>query len=365
MPRRLWPALLVGLLSVLLSAELFAHVWLRHVVGLDWAPEYAGGTADARLIGEWRVPHETWGNWHKPNARARHEAACFSVALESNAEGARDRPRGREGTGRILVLGDSFVEGTGVAAEHRFTDVLEAQLGREVLNFGAATHGPLQYQLVYEDLARHYAHAHVLVLLLAYNDFTDNDWDWPQAKSGGARRYRPYYQATDDGAYRAIYPPRRREADGIARAPGTWDGIARAIRRNSWALRAGEHLGAWMRGELTYSGYYDATDAQLAAVMWSLARIRDLAGDRAMTVAIAPREHEIARARAAGPSPMVRKLAAFGAGHGIGVIDLLPALAAAGPERLYLPCDGHWNEAGHRAAAAALLASGRFGPARP
>jgi hypothetical protein len=312
-------------------------------------------------VGAWRTPHPQWGNWRLPNATARQESGCFSVALRSNSAGARDRERGRDGEGRILMLGDSFLEGWGVEEDQRVSNLLEQRLGREVLNFGAATHGPLQYQLVYEQLASGFAHDHVVVLLLADNDFTDNDMEFWKSKTASGNRYRPYYEADGSGGYRIVYPQARARPDA-AEAPrevGVVEGIGRAIRRNSWALRTGEYVGELMSGRLSYAGYFDYTDRQLDAVEWSLRRIRAQAGNRKMTVVLIPRLNDFTRTAAKGTSPLIARLEAFGVSNNMRVVDLLPPLRAAAPDlaALFLACDGHWSLAGNKAVADALVAA--------
>ena len=344
------------------SAEFFGWIYLRHVVELDWRPAWQGPTLEDRRIGPWRVAHAAWGNWRIANTEARHESACFSVALRSNSVGAHDRERTLEGDQRTIVLGDSFAEGWGVEDAQRVSNLLEAQLGREFLNFAASSHGPLQYQLVYQQLASRYAHDHVLILLLPDNDFTDNDYAVWRAKTRSGARARPYYERTGDGTYRAIYPVSAADENArTARAANPVVTFGDAIRRNSWALRTLQHVGELWDSRRAYAGYFDVTDAQLDAVSWSLGEIKRTAGHRRVTVALIPRPSDMARTAREGPGNLPARLTARVGPHDISVIDLLPALrAAADPAALYLRCDGHWTVAGNAAAAAALRASDHF-----
>jgi hypothetical protein len=52
-----------------------------------------------------------------------------------------------------------------------------------------------------------------------------------------------------------------------------------------------------------------------------------------------------------------QRLGAFGAGAGIPVVDLLPALRARRDEALYYPIDGHWTPLGHEIVAEVLAAA--------
>ena len=159
-----------GLLVMLeaLSAAyflLFARTYYR--------PLYLEGRNDQWL---WRTEHDDWGSWHKASSVAHHTSNCFAVTYRSNAYGARDRERSiGSARGRAIVLGDSFVEGYGVDDGRRMTDLLGARLGYEMLNFGSVDFGPLQYELLYERLARRFEHDLVIVGVLPQNDFLDDD----------------------------------------------------------------------------------------------------------------------------------------------------------------------------------------------
>jgi hypothetical protein len=360
---RLRAGLLSGLVFVLAlvgSAEFFSYLYLRHVVRMEWWPAYLGATPDPGQAGIWRVAHPVFGNWHAANARSHHQSACFSAELRSNSVGARDRERSREGAGRTVVIGDSFVEAREVAEDKRMSNLLEQRLGREFLNFGAATHGPLQYQLVYEQLAAGFQHDHVLIMLLPDNDFTDNDVNFWRHKTSAGGRARPYYQTAPEGGFRAFYPvPIRAEAE--ERKPrGLLQQAGDTIRRNSWTHRTVDYVMELATNRKDYSGYFDVTPEQFAPVAWTLGEFRRLAGKRAITLAIIPRLNDFIRTAKNGPGPIPDMLRERARALDITVVDLLPLLRAAvdDPAKLYFSCDGHWNELGNRLAAEALIGSG-------
>lgn len=361
---RLRSALGAGLIVVVAlvgSAEFFSYLYLRHVLHMVWWPAYLGPSVEQQPAGIWRIPHPVFGNWHAANARSRHESFCFGADLRSNSVGARDRERTRDGANRTVVVGDSFVEAREVAEDKRMTNVLEQRLGREFLNFGAATHGPLQYQLVYETLAAGFQHDHVLIMLLPDNDFTDNDYAFWRHKTAAGGRARPYYAAAPEGGYRATYPvPIRAEAAPPRRQAGVLQSIGDAIRRNSWTHRTVEYVVDLAKGQMDYSGYFDVTPEQFAPVAWTLGEFRRLAGDRKITLAIIPRLNDFIRTARAGPGPLPDMLRERAKALDITVVDLLPPLRAAvdDPAKLYFSCDGHWNELGNRLAAEALIAAG-------
>jgi lysophospholipase L1-like esterase len=358
------------LVSLAISCEVGSFVVLHYVLGIGWLPEYAQGRSPQGP--GWLTEREAWGAWHAPNRDDRQQSRCFSVSLDSNSYGARDRERAVDGDPhRMVVLGDSFAEGWGVEADQRLSDLLEARYHREFLNFGVENDvGPLQYQILYERLASKFSHDRVLILFLPDNDFTDNDADyWRRFRSDFHERYRPYYQAADpDGGYRAFYPvppPPDGFADWHSVPPAGWTAWATGWpRRNLWSLAMYRYLGLQLYRMGTYSGYLDYSADQLKAVLSSFAKIKELAGDRRVTIVVIPRQNDFARVRAAGSRRLIDALDRFGRAHDVDIVDLMQWMPRIEPrtERYYLPCDGHWSDVGNRVAADALAAALRLGP---
>src|SRR5215472_5865440 len=141
----------------------------------------------------WRDTDPAFGIWHHSNGTFFHQGACFSAVYHTNSYGARDVERSLHSSRpRTIVLGDSFVEGLGVADQDRLTNILEKDTGREFLNLGTGgDFGPLQYALLDKTLAAKFDHNLVLVGVLPDNDFRDMSLAW--GKTHHAGRYRPYY----------------------------------------------------------------------------------------------------------------------------------------------------------------------------
>lgn len=361
--------------SLLGSAEIGSFVYLRYVVGLDWTPAWLAGPAETHASGTWMTETSPWGAWHVPSTTTRHETRCFSVAVRSNAYGARDRERQRETEGqqRVVVLGDSFAEGFGVEQDDRLTDILERRLAIPFLNFGSALDlGPLQYQILYDRLAAGFTHAQVLIMFLPDNDFTDNDAAyWRTARPNDfAHRHRPYYARDAAGGWEAFYP----DAVGGGEPPAVseaahgpawiWGQVRRWFQRNVWTAkmidRIGDMLGIGAR--VRRSGYYDYTPDELDAVLWSFRQIQARAAGRPVTIAVIPRLTDFLALGARAANPLIPALRRFGAETGIRIIDLYEPMHRMGgdPARFFLPCDGHWTAEGNRAAAAALAADPLF-----
>jgi hypothetical protein len=351
------------LLSLTISLEIYSFFFLRYAADSGWQPDYLAQPRD-----RWLTEREAWGAWHVSSHSSRQEGRCFSVALRSNSYGARDREREMTGDPhRTIVLGDSFAEGWGVEEHQRLSNLLETRLNREFLNFATENDfGPLQYQIIYEHLASRFSHDRVLILFLPDNDFTDNDVDyWSRFREDYAERYRPYYQASGAEGYRPFYPlpkPTDDSADGRAVSSGGWTAdAARLLRRNSSSLAMYRFARMILYRGLSYSGYFDFTDDQLQAVLWSFRKIKALAGDRSVTIVVIPRQSDFRRVEKSGDNPLMAKLNRFGLENEIEIADLLSLMPRLEPrtERYYLRCDGHWSAEGNAVAAQAALSAMR------
>jgi hypothetical protein len=278
----------------------------------------------------------------------------------------RDRPRALRSTApeRVVVLGDSFVEGVGVDVTNRFTEVLEARTGVEFLNFGTAGHfGSVQESLLYEHLACPYDHSRVFLFLLPDNDFSDN-----RAPESSTTRYRPYLQEEGD-AYRVVYPfpfdqvqDRHREL--------SWPRRFRNRILNRWhtanALNDFQLKTLWksVRPSSSYDIY---SAADLKQLLYTYEQIRARAHPRPLTVFAIPRDADFA-AHAAGrhQGRIVGDLVAFAKQReGIRIVDLMPGFLAymrdhgVSHRAFFLDHDPHWSPLGHAVAADVVLASHR------
>jgi len=262
----------------------------------------------------------TWGYRMWPSRTFDHDYPPLHprrVRVTTNAEGFRG-PRDlhtADTRPRIVVAGDSMVFGEGVEEAERATEVLEAMKPTwRVDNLGMIGYGPdlMLRALEAEGLEPRPA---VVVLVL----FTDD-----------LRRVAPLYAgvgfaiprfALDDG----------RLVDAPYPEPRFWE-----------RTRLGQgFLYAWWR-------YTGAAFPLTAAILDRFRADAASSGFRA-TVAFAPgpRERFDDRRRE-------RFLETWAVRTGTPFLDLRAALAASGPDGLYIPDDPHWSVAGQRHVAEAL-----------
>ncbi|HWX25316.1 MAG TPA: SGNH/GDSL hydrolase family protein [Vicinamibacteria bacterium] len=308
----------------------------------------------------------------------------YTVELEINSHGLRDPERGYEappGTFRILALGDSFVEAYCVRAEDSVTQALEGELRRssvpaEVVNGGTGGYGTDQEFLFYESEGLRYG-PKVVLLFFYYNDVLYNGQDRALgrakpllvAEQDGSLRPRDYPlprlgpEAVDDEPVRASNPfgslvlgwlqDRLRASDRrlYNRFTWLWPPIPlhkdvplemRVYERQpvhelefSWTLTRTilKALARDAQGRgIPFLAVYVPSRMEVDDRAW--ARTKDLYGvsDQAWD-----RRH------------VVEILAEIGRESGFPVLDMTPALRAAGAA--YYPKDEHWTSVGHRTAA--------------
>jgi hypothetical protein len=350
----------VAVLGVATGLLLEIALRIAEAAGLVSLPERQ---TEAHAFYEDRNPH--YGVWHPPNATYRATRECYDVAYHSNSVGARDRERSRRSSQpRVVVLGDSFVEGVGVESHDRVSDRLERATGVEHLNFGTAGNfSSVQEWLLYEELASRFDHDRILLFTLPNNDFLENDPDrWWQPD-----RYRPYLR-TAGGGFELFYPTdfetAQKNAAGAWRR--SWHDASFIVRLHHWAdTRIRVRLAEGATTPFGYVGYVNYDDIDLERLFFSYRKVRDAAGGRELIVVTIPRLNDLLYYEANGElGTLAQRIAQFAAQEAnIRYVDLLPGFAADAQERgrrfsdYFLPCDGHWSPEGHAVAARIVLES--------
>jgi hypothetical protein len=302
----------------------------------------------------WADINPAFGVWHRSNGTYIHKGGCYNVTYTTNSYGARDVERSLHSTQpRTVVLGDSFIEGMGVADKDRLTNILEKDTGREYLNFGTGgDFGPLQYALLYKTMAVGFDHNLVVVGVLPDNDFRDMDLAYWKAH-GIAGRYRPYYADDFSVFYDGKFKPNEGE--------GTWDHVEAALRAYLASYHVGQYIYSrfYWRTLKPYSGYNDYSDVDLARLKKALEDIKSTADAHGakMAVFLIPRANDFLRLHQTGANRLGPVMVSWGQGAGIPIKDLLPEMdAKSGGNYMpyFLSCDGHWSAEGGAAAAKVL-----------
>ncbi|MFN0202387.1 MAG: hypothetical protein ACKVTZ_12750 [Bacteroidia bacterium] len=309
-----------------------------------------------------------WGRWH-PFKTVEYHSECFDVKETCNSYGARDIERKQQAdSNRIVLLGDSFIEGYGLKNEDRLSNLLENKLQKEVLNFGCTGIGHIQYSLIYKYLADSFSHNTVMLGFLPANDFLDGD---KSIQEKLFMDYRPYWK-TEYPACELMY-----WTDKIENSPYYYKKIY-GFRRV--VLKSLRNFTYWynvlyflvytqpmmhivnygdLKSQKEYSGFYDYTDLQLSQLKCSLASLKNTAKGKKIILFTLPKYSDLLRYKKENQmSKLGKELGSFCEENQLVLIDLLPFLAQktdAEAQALYHTCDDHFSRAGNVWAMGILL----------
>jgi hypothetical protein len=307
-------------------------------------------------------PYPNFGWFHIPGRQGWQATPEYRVWITINQQGLRDSEHSYEkptGSYRILLLGDSFVEGLQVPLEDTFGKQLEAALNAssrdgtryEVINGGVSRFGTDNELLFYQFEGRRYQ-PDLVLLLFYHNDVTDNT--------------AVAYFELDNGAVQTVESRpgnKSKNADRVrcwlwdhfqiyrlARVGGQAIASLSGDRPNTPPHRSKALYQAETTPELEYS--WELTIALMAEIN------REVLADSARFAVIGISDIAALQPTTQGAEldweRPNHELGERLTGSGIFYIDLLPAFQAhyaQTGEKLFWPGDKHWNAAGHRLAA--------------
>lgn len=320
---------------------------------------------------QWRTEESDWGAWHKANSATRERQSCYDTPYYSNEIGARDdsfdHPKNKK---RIILIGDSFAEGFGARHEETAQYLIEQKTGAEVFNFGSAGDlGPVQYAIIYEQLAKKYNPDALIIFFLPNNDFTDNDYEyWKKTnktyKSNGTERWRPYYKKTANGFDSFI--PDHATKTIEAKDPNfanryLWThNVYKTIKfilaqrrevaaQNALALQGAINLSSIKGG---YSGYFDATEQEQEAAIFYIRKLIKESNVKQVILVSIPTMGDLGRIASGSKPENMQWYKAFknfgdSLGKPVEFIDLAKYVPAD-PTQLFWTCDGHWSNYGNK-----------------
>ena len=338
---------LFGVLLAALALEVVLRVW--DAVPEVGSPLYGFHDTDADL---------GWAG--KPNVRLRYHRPEFDTLVELDAAGWR-KPQPSvpaDPMHRVLVLGDSYTWGWGVAQGELFTDRLQVQLAptvavynRGVIGFGTAQ----EYLLLKRELA---AHRYDTVVLMFYlNDIADN--------IDGKDGHRPYFDLLNGGLVPRNQPTLARTSPvrlffrDHSRAYMFLEFEIGMLKRRF----KGEAEDEREYKEVAAIDFHDLPGYEVTArLLGEMNRLVRAHGARFFLVYIPHRsevEHATGYPYARAVRAMIDDIAQR---EGITVIDLRGPFRAhaEAKQTLVYPIDGHWTPAGHQLAATVLRSSPIF-----
>lgn len=293
-------------------------------------------------------------------AEVSHE---FNVLVRINSRGLRNReilPTKAPGVYRVLVLGDSFTYGSGVAADETYPSRLEALLNRgaphrryEVINAGVSGYGTFHEAAFLRDEGWAYQPDLLLLQVFPNNDLSENLYPFNREVRGGFLRFK---------------------AEGPA-GPAWLERAKEQVRRHSHAYRFVGDRYHLLRIRLGWEPFYAASlgvyerspSAEMArgwaatrAYLGEITRMARAHGVRLLvlhapkSVALDPdSQAAFVRFHRADPAQLDwegpgRRLAELCEAEGVAYLDLAPRFRRTGqPLSFYYPHNGHWNALGH------------------
>jgi len=366
----------------------------------DYPPAYN----DLRVF----VEYDSLRGWHNiPDSRRPYVTPEFTVDLEYNARAYRGplheyvKPAG---TYRVLLLGDSDLEGYSVALQDRVAEVLERMLQQapgarpvEVVALGTSGYSTDQELLWLESEGVRYS-PDLVVVLFDLNDI------WFNNQSRYHLGPKPVFRLVGDSLVLTNVPVPRATASvssGVA-ARGPWRVVRRFIRQHSrlvWLAERATRRTAWLQGVGMRVGLINAppatfqtaggrvtvpaeytvladsltpqADTALIVTAKLLARMqhRTRSAGGAFAVVLVPATEELyppgapqsvrfdrtlpLRVDLHRPSERFREICTRARVRCVDPTARFVVAAQALPpgELLLFPLDGHWNEHGHRVAA--------------
>ncbi len=360
---------------------------------------HRAGVRDRRVQSRYRTPHPVFGWAPESGASYVNPLPEEQVHVAYNSKGWRDLERDiekPEGTFRIAVLGDSFMEGYSVNFEESFHRLLEDALdGRsrdvEVLNFGVGGYGTLQEYLVYREAVSKYSPDLVLLGFCMGNDLRNNSRELESKLGAGKFKTvaRPFLEASTDAwrvaetdneaaqrRYQRALKERRSILSRIYQSSSVLQ-LLRGAAANLLRTRIGETSADDM--DLAMTGVHYCEEPPEIADAWDttsriLVRLRDeVAADGAdLVVFSVPSRHEVnrsymhrVRSDSTNPdrlcldaAPGFDRLDSVLEELGIVGVELLDDFRReAAEEELFRRSDQHWNSRAHETAVSAVKAS--------
>jgi len=336
----------------------------------------SGGMSSSGLTiqeGQLFAHDELLGHRMIPRANVHFFGPEFNVQVQINGAGFRqdenvapDRPPGRR---RILLIGDSFTFGQGVASSERFGDKLSAGLpGVEVVNMGLSGTGTDQQLLLYQrDGLRYRAD---LVLLCYMTENIQRNATTARRQPDGRMVPKPKFELSGGRLVLTNVPVPRESPEARGAVPSERRhsiGLPIPFKQYLDAHSAGyrlvrSRLGGVVRGLLgrRIEPFVEYDDSRLewqltASIIREFAKMAAANHSRFVLVIVPPAECVYEPEVGDRPHRMLQELAKK---ERIAVIDLLPAFRAAAKQRLplYYPLDSHWTPGGHAVAAEAIIA---------
>jgi len=336
--------------------------------------------------GHYLERHPVLGHFNVPNFHGWIKTSEFTSEVRISPLGLRD-PRNeyerRPDVHRILLLGDSFVEGVQVSATDTVASQLEQALGRtgrravEVVNAGVAGYGTGQEMLLFEQEGLRYEPQVVVLVVFLGNDIGDNYYrPDPQRASPSSR---PSFELDGERSIRvvtgAMPAPTRDPRQSLRYCCQLYNVFETGVLLKFSDGPVRDQPEVEVDAQYQVRSLYELQPDSETLRGWRiterlLGRVRDRAAAVGVPVVIVGAPDALAlndaawrermgesRARSGrfAPDAPNRLLGEVANRLGVPYLDLFPILSREHERQvLYFPVDSHWTPAGHALVARAV-----------
>lgn len=290
-------------------------------------------------------PHEKMGYIFKPNFKGYFPNPPFqNIAIEINSKGLRDiehEYQKREGTTRILGLGDSITFGSGVEFEDTYLRVLEKKLNKnghpvEIIKTGVNSY-EFDHEYAYYTNEGYKYESDIVILGLFLNDISEITPELIEKQK------------------KEIEDLQKKEAQGIyLENPSLWDRIKTVCTLCDIAHTTIYRASKKNEREYYNLAYFNSALKKRWTTQWPKFQNKILKLNSELSkkgvkfvIVVFPQTEQFSHSYGLTQFPQ-EKLKEMGKTYNIPVFDLLPYLDKPEYKTLYLVGDGiHPNKAGH------------------
>lgn len=320
-----------------------------------------------------------FGRWSTPyDSSFRTRPAGDSIKISYNAFGARDKQRSTHKSStkkRIIVIGDSFVEGYMLDTAQRFTNLMERATNCEHLNIAINGTGLITYFLEYKYLAKRFEHDVVMIGILPANDFevhSEND----EMSLFDSPIYRPYWRKVSKGnyelkyslasinqsiaSYEGIRNPRIvvKTVDSLYRSINWYKRPQVELNQNSYLYKGVLELAAKVSAKRKTNDTLKPINTEnIDLLTYFLAQLRLETQGKKVILVVFPIEKDLKGGDLVEIEKFNKTLTLLCSKNGFGCIDILPYFKnyKGNISDLYTKGDGHWSAKGDSLAAQAIM----------
>lgn len=299
-----------------------------------------------------------YGYRHQPNSTYEIKKNCLHTYYKFNSYGFRAKePTKRSSKKRIVVIGDSFMEGVGVAEEERLPNLLEQNSSIKHVNFAMADKGTTQAYVIYDSIASKFEHSAILFSIFPVNDLIDDDPEMGKNENS----IRPCWVGEYPN-YKLEFVPKN------APSQKDYSKWKHFLKTHTYTYDALFYLKESIKEKMsdkknyTKTGYFNYTDEQLNRMKYSLQKIKEKAKEKPLIVICIPSHLDLINTEKTQKS-IEKPLSEFCSKNNIefiGLYDFFKRKSLTPEKEFYYSCDSHWNAKGHQVVGDYLMSKPTF-----